>query len=170
MSCSGPRRMDAPDEWFGSAGPPPARLAGNADHFHHRARRSVNAPDRTRRGSFCALYKTVRERGSGKGYSEGSRRLGRDKYARARGFSDNFGQPNCVILRENSKATILPKQRILRDAQNVRDSLPIGGKEPAGRRFSRSVGRSISRTSRRSRRRERGGGARISLFDRLQRF
>jgi len=120
MSCSGPRRMDAPDEWFGSAGPPPARLAGNADHFHHRARRSVNAPDRTRRGSFCAPYKTVRERGSGKGYSEGSRRLGRDKYARARGFSDNFGQPNCVILRENSKATILPKQRILRDAQNVR--------------------------------------------------
>src|SRR5437867_8148076 len=76
MSCSGPRRMDAPDEWFGSAGLPPARLAGNADYFHDRARRSVSAPDRARRGSFRLSHKTFRRRGPGEGRSRGSRRLG----------------------------------------------------------------------------------------------
>src|SRR5712671_3342776 len=76
MSCSGPRRMDARYEWFGSAGPPPARLTGNADYFHDRARRSVSAPDRTRLGSFRLSHKTFRRRGSGEGRSQGSRSLG----------------------------------------------------------------------------------------------
>src|SRR5713226_4312371 len=64
MSSSNPRRMDAPDERFGSTGSPPARLAGNADHFHDGARRSVSAPDRTQCGSFRLSHKTFRRRGS----------------------------------------------------------------------------------------------------------
>src|SRR5204862_808732 len=64
MSSSNPRRMDAPDEWFGSAGSPSARFAGDADHFHHRARRSFSAPDRSRCGSFRLSYKTFRRRDS----------------------------------------------------------------------------------------------------------
>ena len=64
MSSSNPRRMDAPDEWFGSAGSPSARFAGDADHFHHGARRSVSAPDRSRCGSFRLSYKALRRRDS----------------------------------------------------------------------------------------------------------
>jgi len=53
---SNPRRMDAPDEWFWKS------LAFGAIRrrrrsFHHRARRSVSAPDRSRCGSFRLLTK-----------------------------------------------------------------------------------------------------------------
>src|SRR6266404_7353154 len=64
MSSSNPRRMDATDEWFGSADSPSARFAGDADYFHHGTRRSVSAPDRSRCGSFRLSYKTVRRRDS----------------------------------------------------------------------------------------------------------
>src|SRR4029077_15238702 len=39
-------------------------LAGDADHFHHRARRSISAPDRARSGSFGFSHKTFRRRDS----------------------------------------------------------------------------------------------------------
>src|SRR5438552_3130428 len=64
MSSSNPRRMDAPDERFGSTGSPPARVAGDGDHFHHGARRSVSAPERAQCGSFRLSHKTFRRRGS----------------------------------------------------------------------------------------------------------
>ena len=70
MSSSNPGRMDAPDEWFGSAGSPSARFAGDADHFHHGARRSVSAPDRSRCGSFRLSHKTFRRRDSSGARSE----------------------------------------------------------------------------------------------------
>jgi hypothetical protein len=64
VSCRNPRRMDAPDERFGSAGPPPTRLAEDAHYFHHRTRRSVSAPDRDRCGSFRLSRETFRRRDS----------------------------------------------------------------------------------------------------------
>src|SRR5207253_3028053 len=75
MSCSGPRRMDARYEWFGSAGEPPARLAGNADYFHDMPRRSVSATHGTRRGSVRLSDKTFRRRGPDEGSSRDARRL-----------------------------------------------------------------------------------------------
>src|SRR6266849_3696155 len=76
MSCRGPRRMDAPDERFGSAGSSPARLAGDANHFHHGARRSVGAPDRAQCRRPRLSHKTFRRRGSCTARSESDVFLG----------------------------------------------------------------------------------------------
>jgi len=112
MSCSGARRVDAPIKRFGSAGLSPAGLARDASYFHNGPRRSLSTSDRARCGRFRLSWKTVRGRGSGKGHSQGSRRLASTAPAACPKQTDLHGASLiCEVLRLKFRAVENDRER-----------------------------------------------------------